>query len=66
MSTTDQQIQARIENKGIRSEDIKHPGRLTDEQIASIDTELVYTWVRTGQWKAKDFRKWLKVMCVID
>lgn len=27
---------------------------------------LVYTWVRSGAWKPKDFNKWLRVMRVIE
>lgn len=37
-----EQIQARTESKGIRSEDIKYQGRLTVEQIASISPELAF------------------------
>lgn len=41
------EIQARIESKGISSEDIKHQGRLTIEQIARISPELAFTWITT-------------------
>lgn len=50
----------------IHHDDIKHAGRLTDDEIAGINTQLVYEWVRTGQWKRKDFEKWLRVLMVID
>jgi hypothetical protein len=53
------EITQRIINKGIHSEDIKHDGRLTYDQICSIPIEKVYVWVRTGEWKQKDFIKWL-------
>lgn len=56
-------IRARIESKGIRAEDIKHKNRLTDDEIAAIPVQHVYEWVRTGQWKHKDFKRWLKVLC---
>jgi hypothetical protein len=49
-----------------KSEDIKHSGRLTDDQIADIPIKYVYEWVKTSKWKAKDFRKWLTVMRVIE
>lgn len=61
------QIRKRIESGKIQHDDIKHEGRLTDDEISRIDPSLVYEWVRTGMWKKKkDFNKWLKVMCVID
>lgn len=65
MNTADQ-IKARIESGKIHHDDIKHPGRLTEDQIAAIPVENVYAWVRTGQWKQKDFKRWLKVLCVIE
>ena len=61
-----EQIRVRIAKKGIYAEDIKHSGRLSADEIATLDTEKVYTWVRTGAWKPKDFEKWLKVMRVIE
>lgn len=48
------------------ADDIKHKGRLTDEQIADIPIDKVYMWVRIGAWKPKDFNKWLKVLRVIE
>jgi hypothetical protein len=59
------ELEARIERQ-IRAEDIKHEGRLTDDQIASINTRLVFEWVKTGQWNKKNFHTWLKVMRVIE
>ena len=50
-----EQIRARIAKKGIYAENIKHSGRLSDDEIATLDTEKVYTWVRTGAWKSRDF-----------
>lgn len=58
--------QERINTKGIRAEDIKHENLLTDNQIADIEIEQVYQWVRTGAWKQKDFKKWLRVIRVIE
>lgn len=43
----------------IRADDIKHPGRLTPEQISSIPVAIVFEWVKTGKWKKKDFVRWL-------
>lgn len=66
MTTATTPIRARIESGRIYAEDIKHQNRLTEDEIANIDVKLVYEWVRTGQWKAKDFQRWLSVMRVID
>lgn len=66
MTTTAAQIQARIESGKLHHDDIKHAGRLTDDQIAAIPVDQVYAWVRNGMWKPKDFKKWLKVLCVIE
>ena len=59
------ELEARIARK-IRSEDIKHETRLTDDQIAGTSTSHVFEWVKTGQWKLRDFNKWLKVLRVIE
>lgn len=56
------EIQARIESKGIRSEDIKHQWRLTVEQIANIPPERAYMWITTREWKCKHFKQWLKAI----
>ncbi|MCK9369181.1 hypothetical protein M0R04_04520 [Candidatus Dojkabacteria bacterium] len=55
------EIQKRIETKGIKAEDIKYHGRLSDEQILSISVESAYMWIRTGEWKCKDFKNWLSL-----
>ena len=60
------QIRCRIANKGIYAEDIKHKCRLSDDEIACLDVGKVYSWVRQGAWKPRDFNKWLKVMRVIE
>lgn len=61
-----EEIQARIKNKGIRAEDIKHKDLLSEDQIAAIPVEKVYEWIKTGRWRQQDFKRWLKVMRVID
>ncbi len=61
-----EKAQVRISTKGIRADDIKHENLLSDQQIADIDIERVYEWVRTGAWKQKDFKKWLRVIRVIE
>ena len=37
-----------------------------DDHIADIPIALVYAWVRTGDWKQKDFQRWLRVLRVIE
>lgn len=59
-------VRSRIEKGRIYAEDIKHKNRLTEDEIANIDVKLVYEWVRTGKWKAKDFQRWLRVMRVVE
>lgn len=54
-----------LESK-IKADDIKHKGKLTDDQIASIPHWQVYMWCRVGAWKPRDFEKWLRVMRVIE
>lgn len=61
-----EKAQVRISTKGIRADDIKHENLLSDQQISDIDVERVYEWVRTGAWKQKDFKKWLRVIRVIE
>lgn len=51
-------IEERILTKGIKAEDIKHKDRLSSSQIRSIPLANVYMWVRTGEWKQKDLKKW--------
>jgi hypothetical protein len=57
--TRQQQIKRRIETKGVRFDDIRHPGRLTEEDIACIPANDVFYWIKNGNWKMKDFQKWL-------
>lgn len=66
MNKQQEEVRVRIAKKGIIAEDIKHSGRLSDDEIAYLDIEKVYTWVRSGAWKPKDFNKWLRVMRVIE
>ena len=66
MNKCQEQIQARISRKGMIAEDIRHPGRLSDDQIADIPIDKVYTWVRSGEWKPKHFNIWLKTIRVIE
>ena len=54
-------IRARIEGGKILAGDIKHSWRLTPAEIQGITTTLAYAWIKTGQWKKKDFEKWLSV-----
>lgn len=61
MITAAEQVQERIKTKGIKVVDIKHHGRLSDKQIKSIPLSHVYMWIKTGEWNAKDFGKWLSV-----
>lgn len=56
----------RIARRGIQHDDIKHAGRLSDDEIAAIPAEHVYMWVKTGKWSQRDFKKWLKVLWVIE
>lgn len=66
MTKQEELIRVRIAKKGIYAEDIKHVGRFTEDEIAYLPVDKVYSWVRQGAWKTKDFNKWLKVMRVID
>lgn len=59
------ELEARIAYK-IKADDIKHGNRLTDDQIAGIDTNYVYEWIKTGQWNRKNFQKWLKAIRVTE
>ena len=63
--SNEEQIRVRISNKGIYAEDIYHEGRLSEDEIANLRVEMVYSWGRQGAWKTKHFNKWLKVMRVI-
>jgi hypothetical protein len=50
---------------GVKAGDIKG-NLMSDDQVADIPTDLVYMWVRTGEWKKRDFERWLKVLRVIE
>jgi hypothetical protein len=65
MTKQEELIRVRIAKKGIYAEDIKHVGRLSEDEIAYLSVDKVYMWLRQGVWKQKDFNKWLKVMRVI-
>ena len=65
MTKHEELVRCRIAKKGIYAEDIKHVGRLSEEEIAYLPVDKVYMWLRQGVWKQKDFNKWLKVMRVI-
>jgi hypothetical protein len=64
--TNIEQMQSRIARKGIQAADIKHAKLLTQHQIQMLDFDKVYMWVRTGDWKQKDFNKWLKALRVME
>lgn len=66
MTKQEEQVRVRIAKKGIYAEDIRHEGRLTEDEIATLEVDKVYSWVRQGAWKPRDFNKWLKVMRVIE
>jgi hypothetical protein len=66
MSSNIEKMQERIARKGIQAADIKHSGLLTAQQIQFIDFDKVYMWVRTGDWKQKDFKRWLKALKVME
>ena len=59
-------IRARIARKGIQASDIKRQELLTEQEIQFIDFDKVYMWVRTGDWKQKDFKRWLKALRVME
>lgn len=61
-----EEMRARIAKKGVQAGDIKHPGLLTDEQIADIPHDKVFMWVKIGKWKHRDFERWLRVLRVIE
>ena len=59
-------MRGRIARKGIQANDIKHKDLLTEQEIQFIDFDKVYMWVRTGDWKQKDFKRWLKALKVME
>lgn len=58
-------IRARVESGKFFPDDIKHSGRLTDDEIARMPTDLIYVLITAGLWKKNDFEKWLKVMYIL-
>lgn len=66
MSPHIEKMQERIARKGIQAADIRHSGLLTEKQIQFIEFDKVYMWVRTGDWKQKDFKRWLKALKVME
>jgi len=61
-----EQMRARIARKGIQASDIKRQELLTEQEIQFIDFDKVYMWVRAGDWKQKDFNRWLKALRVME
>jgi hypothetical protein len=59
-------MRARIARKGVQASDIKHKDLLTEQEIQFIDFDKVYMWVRAGDWKQKDFNRWLKALKVME
>jgi len=39
---------------------------IIDEEIRNLDLNLVWTWIKNGNWNKKDFERWLEVMRVIE
>jgi hypothetical protein len=66
MTKHEEEIRCRIAKKGIYAEDIRYAGRLTEDEIAGLPVDKVYSWLKQGAWKHKDFNKWLKVLRVIE
>lgn len=56
---------ARINSGKIRHTDIKM-GLLSDDEVAALDVNQIYQWVRNGQWKLRDFRDWLRSIRVLE
>lgn len=59
------QAQNRINAGKIRHDDMRN-NVLSDNQIADLDVDQIYHWIRNGQWKPSDFRKWLTVIRVLE
>ena len=66
MTKNEELSRLRISKRGINADDINHPGRLSDDEIANLPISTVYNWVRVGAWKPKQFNMWLKVMRVVE
>jgi hypothetical protein len=61
-----EQMRSRINRKGINGNDIKVHKLLTDDEIADLPVEKIHYWVRQGIWNQKDFKRWLKIIRVIE
>ena len=59
-------MQARVSRGNMKPTDIKHKDVLSRQQIQDIPLPKVYQWVRTGEWKPKDFMKWAKAVRLIE
>lgn len=59
-------MRSRIKRKGIYGSDIKVLNLLTDDEIADLPVEKIHYWVRQGTWTQKDFKRWLKIIRVIE
>lgn len=64
--TTLGQMRSRINRKGIVGSDIKVHKLLTDDEIADLPVEKIHHWVSQGIWDQRDFKRWLKIIRVID
>jgi hypothetical protein len=60
------QMRSRINRKGINGNDIKVKDLLTDDEIADLPVEKIHFWIRQGIWSQKEFKKWLKIIRVIE
>lgn len=60
------QMRARIRRKGVHGTDIHVKDLLTDDEIADLPVEKIHYWVRQGIWTQKDFKRWLKIIRVIE
>ncbi len=61
-----EQMRYRIKRKGIYGSDIHVKNLLTDDEIAELPVEKIYSWVHQGIWTQKDFKRWLKIIRVIE
>lgn len=61
-----EQMRSRIKRKGIYGSDVHVKNLLTDDEIADLPIEKIYSWVRQGIWTQKDFKCWLKIIRVIE
>lgn len=61
-----EQMRSRIKRKGIQGSDVKVPTLLSNDEIADLPVERIYSWVRQGIWNQRDFKRWLKIIRVIE